>query len=212
MLYAILLAVGLTYPALYDFQQLYQDGIKEYFSDFWNYIDFIYIYGSIANILCQLYFGPYHISSRVLMMTIVTILISKTFFFLRIFPVLTPIVVMIINVIDDLKVFLAFYFILVLGFAQVFAVLGLGNTTGDGKVDPFGPAKEFSKIGLHPGDFVWTFRLSVGDYGAIQASKELDSIEAKLFWVLWCGAVCITSIIFLNFVVAEACASYNKVI
>jgi hypothetical protein len=51
------------------------------------------------------------------MMTIVTILISKTFFFLRIFPVLTPIVVMIINVIDDLKVFLAFYFILVLGFA-----------------------------------------------------------------------------------------------
>ena len=94
----------------------------------------------------------------------------------------------------------------------MFAVLGLGNTTGDGIVDPIGPAKEFSKIGLHPGDFVWTFRLSVGDYGAIQASKYLDTIEAKLFWVLWCMAICITSIIFLNFVVAEACASYNKVI
>lgn len=59
---------------------------------------------------------------------------------------------------------------------------------------------------------MWTFRTSLGDYDIVKASQKLDSIEAKLFWVLWVGAVGITSIIFLNFVVAEACASYNKVV
>jgi len=46
----------------------------------------------------------------------------------------------------------------------------------------------------------------------IKASKKLDTIESNLFWGLWLSSVCITSIIFLNFVIAEACASYNNVV
>jgi len=115
--FAVILALGIVYPAAYDILQLYRDGVKEYFEDSWNYFDFLYIYGSFANIVCQVYFGPYHIASRVLMMCIVLMLISKTFFFLRVFPLLTPIVVMLIDVINDLKVFMLFYFILVLGFS-----------------------------------------------------------------------------------------------
>ena len=61
------------------------------------------------------------------MCIIVGLLIVKTFFFLRIFPTLTPIVVMLTNVIWDLKIFLLFYTILILLFSQLFAVLGLGN-------------------------------------------------------------------------------------
>lgn len=51
------------------------------------------------------------------MCIIVLLLIVKTFFFLRIFPTLTPIVVMLTNVIWDLKIFLFFYTILILLFS-----------------------------------------------------------------------------------------------
>jgi len=51
----------------------------------------------------------------------------KTFFFLRIFPTLAPIVVMLKTVVYDLRIFMFFYLILIFMFCQVFAVLGLGN-------------------------------------------------------------------------------------
>ena len=51
----------------------------------------------------------------------------KTFFFLRIFPTLAPIVVMLKTVIYDLRIFMFFYLILLGMYCQVFAVLGLGN-------------------------------------------------------------------------------------
>lgn len=61
------------------------------------------------------------------MCVIVLLLTVKTFFFLRIFPTLTPIVVMLTNVFYDLRIFLLFYFILILLFSQLFAILGVGN-------------------------------------------------------------------------------------
>jgi hypothetical protein len=51
----------------------------------------------------------------------------------------------------------------------------------------------------------------MGDFSAIKASKELGTIESKVFWILWLLGVVVTMVIFLNFVVAEACASYNRV-
>jgi hypothetical protein len=50
MLYAILIAVGILYPALYDFTQMIRAGFAAYFGDLWNYADLLYIYGSIGNI------------------------------------------------------------------------------------------------------------------------------------------------------------------
>ena len=105
------------YPAIYDFQQLIRNGIADYVSNPVNFADFIYIYGSIANAILQIMYGPYQLPSRILMCVPVILLIAKTFFFLRIFPTLTPIVVMLTNVIFDLKIFLLFYFILILLFS-----------------------------------------------------------------------------------------------
>ena len=51
----------------------------------------------------------------------------KTFFFLRMFSSLTPIVVMLQNVIYDLRIFLFFYTIMLFFFSLLFAVLGMGN-------------------------------------------------------------------------------------
>lgn len=58
---------------------------------------------------------------------IVILLIVKTFFFLRIFPILTPLVVMLTQVIGDLKAFMTFYAILIVMFSQFFCVLGVAN-------------------------------------------------------------------------------------
>ena len=61
------------------------------------------------------------------MCIIVVFLIIKTFFFLRIYPTLTPIIVMLKCVVYDLRIFLFFYAILITLFSQLLAVLGLGN-------------------------------------------------------------------------------------
>jgi hypothetical protein len=52
----------------------------------------------------------------------------------------------------------------------------------------------------------------MGDFAAIDASTELSSPENIMFWIFWVLTVVITSIIFLNFIVAEASASYSNVV
>jgi hypothetical protein len=212
ILYATLLAVGIIYPALYDFGQLILQGSTEYFDDLWNFIDILYIVGMVQNIVLQTVLGPFVIWSRISMCIIVIALLIKTFFFLRIFPTLTPIVVMLTEVIFDLRVFLMFYVILILFFSQIYAVLGLGNDYSQAyAIDPEGFAVEYKSVGLHFGEFLWTFRMSLGDFSAIGAIQTLSQIDNKIFWVMWIWTVIVTCIVFLNFVVCEACASYAKV-
>lgn len=65
------------------------------------------------------------------MVIIILLLITKTFFFLRIFPDLTPIVVMITNVIYDLRIFMYVYMIMLFLFSLTFLVIGLGISRVD---------------------------------------------------------------------------------
>ena len=60
------------------------------------------------------------------MLVIIILLIFKTFFFLRIIESYTPIVIMLVNVMYDLRVFLLFYFILLLMYSLLFGVIGVG--------------------------------------------------------------------------------------
>ena len=84
-IYAILMVVGIIYPWVYDMLQLFRGGLENYVSDPWNFLDFLYIWGSIANCVLQITEGPRFIVSKLLMCIIVLFLILKTFFFLRIF-------------------------------------------------------------------------------------------------------------------------------
>ena len=70
---------------------------------------------------------------------------------------------------------------------------------------------EYKAVGLLVGNFLWTFRLSMGDFAAIDAQSTLSRQESQIFWVMWVITLVLTCIIFLNFVVAEACASYSRV-
>jgi hypothetical protein len=51
----------------------------------------------------------------------------------------------------------------------------------------------------------------MGDFSGIAASMYLNKAENMIFWILWIITVVLTNIIFLNFIVAEASASYTKV-
>lgn len=149
------------------------------------------------------------------MCVIVIFLILKTFFFLRIFSNLTPIVVMLTNVIYDLRIFLFFYIILVFLFSQMYTVLGLGIVNQpmpdkEAFIDAE-PNSEYKAVGMFVGQFMWTLRFSMGDFSGIGASIFLGKEENYIFWIIWSLTVGITCIVFLNFIVAEASASYTKV-
>lgn len=60
------------------------------------------------------------------------------------------------------------------------------------------------------GSFATVFRTSMGA-SSFSAAGFLTENENILFWVIWFLCVCLTNIIFLNFVVAEACSSYQKI-
>ena len=71
--------------------------------------------------------------------------------------------------------------------------------------------KDYKYIGLEWGEFMWTLRISIGDNSAIGDSAFLAKAEGLIFWLLWTVASIVTCVVFLNFIVAEACASYTIV-
>lgn len=129
---------------------------------------------------------------------------------------------MIYTVIADLQVFLLFFSILIVLFAQIFAVLGVGNPNQDnafkdyvdavesGEEEGDIPFEEYQNIGLFFGYLFYTLRIAMGDFD-FDASTYLTEPENIIYWAMWLLVVVLTCIIFLNFIIAEASASYEKV-
>jgi len=65
-------------------------------------------------------------------------------------------------------------------------------------------------IGPFWGSLASTLRVSLGDFD-FAASIHLDELENQLYWVIWLLVVIMTCIVFLNFIIAEASASYQSV-
>jgi hypothetical protein len=51
----------------------------------------------------------------------------------------------------------------------------------------------------------------MGDFSVLDAADYLDKEENQLFWFVLLITIVVTLIIFLNFIVAEASASYTEV-
>ena len=229
--YVIILAIGIIYPWVYDFTQMVRGGLSDYLADPWNYADMAYIYGSIINCIVQIVYGPFHPACRILMVFIIMLLLVKTFFFLRIFASLTPLVVMLSNVFGDLRPFMLFYTILIVMLGQLYAVLGLGNVLHKEtefsksylesynkavKEDDISnisdmPGVEYYHLGLWVGEILWTLRISIGDNSAIGPASVLDTAENIIFWFCFFTTVFASNIVFLNFIVAEASNTYAVV-
>ena len=99
--------------------------------------------------------------------------------------------------------------------------MGIGNPEQPGRYQkvlqdkyetPDNPAAEYVHIGMCLGNFMWTLRLSMGDFSVIGGSIYTDLVGNITFWIMWFFMVAVTNIVFLNFIVAEACASYSKVV
>ena len=72
-------------------------GLGDYFGDLGNYIDIVYIFGSVAMAILHMTLekGPYGPISKLMMLIVVTLAIRRTFNYLRIFRMFSPIVTMI---------------------------------------------------------------------------------------------------------------------
>lgn len=73
------------------------------------------------------------------------------------------------------------------------------------------PGKEYHHVGLWIGEIIWTLRMSIGDNDGIGASSLLAPTENVLFWLCFVITVFSSSVVFLNFIVAEASATYANV-
>ena len=134
---------------------------------------------------------------------------------------------MIFQVVKDLTAFLTFFFILVGLLGLVFGVLGAGNQNQPGDFQDFYleceanagtddecdeiPNQEYAEIGLLLGNLFYTLRTGIGDFD-FGASYFLSHDENWTFFIIWFLVVVILCIIFLNFIIAEASASYAKVV
>jgi len=213
-----MLLICLMYPMTYDMLQLKKQGIAEYFSDKWNFLDQGHIWIGIANVLVQR-LQPNILSkeSQILMLISTILLLIKTFFFLRIFEDLSFLVTMVKQVFLDLRVFLLFFAILLLMFGIVFSVLDLRQYSFSDDPDVRAVAlessysgQEFVKINKFVANMLAVYRISLGDFD-FGASIVLDDFQNALFWLFWTLIVTVTCIVFLNFIIAEVGASYSNV-
>ena len=133
------------------------------------------------------------------MIIVISTCLLKTFFFMRIFTSFSYIVTMITNVVIDLKIFLIFFAILIIMFSMIFDVIARNE------------APEYSKIGFFWGNVFTTLRLALGDFDFGMIEDKPLTKQHVLFWVTWLIMVIFSSLIFLNFIIAEVSSSYGKV-
>lgn len=74
------------------------------------------------------------------------------------------------------------------------------------------PGAAYKYIGMFVGTFITTIRTSMADFEIIKLSPYLEFWQNIIFWCLWLLVVVINTMIFLNFIIAEASASYQKVV
>jgi hypothetical protein len=126
---------------------------------------------------------------------------------------------MMISVIFDLQQFLFFYFILCGLLSMILDVLCLSNmnieTNNKFRDEYFGqeeyPGYEHNNVGGFIGNYINIIKASTGDFAYIMGSQYLTPNENYVFWASFVIVVCLATIIFLNFVVAEASASYARI-
>jgi hypothetical protein len=151
------------------------------------------------------------------MSLVIALALVKTMFFLRIFDNLAYLVTLIREVIYDLKVFMLLYVIMVYMFSLVLGVLGWQNYTRDPEQwaamqeTMKYPGVEYYHIGRFLGNILTIARMSIGDNDFAASHYMSDHICNLLVWLTWAVLLFIMVIIFLNFIIAEACASYEKV-
>lgn len=187
----------LLYPLFYDGRQMYNEG-SEYLNDKWNYVDIFHISLGYINLILQYNLDPFNVTCKITMIVCIMTCLIKQFFFMRVVMSFSYIVTMIVNVVYDLRIFLTFYAILMVSFSMVFNIISNNKSA------------EYAKVGSIMGNLLTTMRLSLGDF-QFDLLEELNARQHIMFWVIWLIMVLFSSLIFLNFIIAEVSNSYQNV-
>ena len=151
-----------------------------------------------ANIYMQLYQGTWSLQSKIVLMIVVVATMFKTFESLRVIQSYSYIVTMIRSVIYDLRVFFSFYTVVLLSFSMILDVVGRSKS------------EEYKEVGSMAANILATLRLSLGDFDFSQISDQKLVYMHYVFWAVWVFMVAFSSLIFLNFIIAEVGNSYAK--
>lgn len=222
----------LIFATIYDFRQMIKQGC-DYFLEGWNYLDQMHIWCGYVMIYYQYdFYGLYDTRSyqcQTTMIITTIMLMFKTFFFLRIFSSMTELVIMITNVVSDLRPFLFFYAFLLVLLSNILGILQVGNyqhgdfenlqpvlkevsTSKKNRGFSFNeyPGFEYKHITLFAANVLRIIRFSLSDFdfGAI---NHLNRFESTCFWATWIVIILMTCIVVLNFIIAEVSSSYSKV-
>lgn len=123
---------------------------------------------------------------------------------------------MLTDVMGTLVYFGILFFIDIVLLGMALAVFGLNNIKypGNFRKEFNGkeeyPGQEYALVGAFAGHIITTLRISMGDID-LAAMEYFDQAEQIFVWMIIFIIIGSNSIIFLNFIVAEATNTYNAV-
>ena len=215
--YALLLLACMALPLTYEIAQVRASGIAEHLTELENYVDLSFIVFSIANSLYQYLVSAQDFIAKVLAILVIILTAFRTLKYLRIFRSFSPIVTMMMKVVIQLKAFLLFFLILLAFVSLLIGIVGVQNIGRPGAFrnqwfgQPRYPGSEYKHVHPMLAHFLVVFRAALGDYSIVAAAQWASTSDAILFWLVWLVVVVYCCIMFLNFVIAEACSSYEHV-
>ena len=191
-------AVLLMYPLFYELGQLCK-GIGAYFASGDNVVDMFHVTMGFLTVYTQWQLGTWSIVSRTVLILTIWVTMLKTFSMMRVILSYSYIVTMLREVTYDLRVFMSFFVILIFCLSMIFDIIAQNHSD------------EYLKISPYVGNLISTLRLSLGDFDFSLLDDQEQVLVRLTFWVVWLVSVLYSSLIFLNFIIAEVSNSYAKV-
>ena len=123
----LVLLPGLLFFSLYEVRQWYVMRAA-YWKGPWNHTDLFYITFQTINVSVHFFYDKHGEILPVLMMVIVLFMTTiKLLFYLQNIESISTLVILMTQVIYDLRLYMIFFFILVYLFALIIGTLGVGN-------------------------------------------------------------------------------------
>ena len=125
--YVFCLLLSVTHTFIYEILQMLRIGLKLYLRDPQNYLDMLFIMFSILTIGHHFVVHPFTFLSKAVLIVAILFNTLRTLKCMRIFTAFSPIVIMLDNVLWQLRFFVLFYVILLAFFSLGLNIVGLGN-------------------------------------------------------------------------------------
>ena len=172
---------------------------------------------TISNICLHSLGSPSDDRAVISLSLVLSLSLIKTMYYLRIFDSFSYLITLMSEVIIDLKQFMLFYMILIYMFSLILGVIGWQNYTRTPHLwEEFQetmvyPGVEYKHVGHFIGNMLTIARMTIGE-NEFSASHYIDNIPKNVIvFIVWGVVLFMLIIIYLNFIVAEAKSSFERV-